>query len=291
METGYSTQQKRPGTPGRGFANMAPEGGRTLRLLHIMREIRSIPAQSLETVLQTFGISRSQFYKDKDALASLGFRFEYRKGSGFRITEDRLTPLQDLSLSDRVILLFALGYLSTSTDGLLAAKAIEVGRKLAYGLESPFREQLLSCLDHEVTETAYGVQPEIFQALTVAIGEGRRIRMRHFHSWTWTESRREVPRRHLCLRQRTLYLYARTVDEQPPAWSPSPTRRTGKRLRPNVHSLAFEVTHGTHGNACKQVGGFQGKRLHQPAYRQVRQAHEPVFQGWAGKGEPAPQRP
>ena len=183
-----------------------------------MQEIRNVPGQSLESVLKIFGISRSQFYKDKDALASLGFCFEYRKGSGFRITEDRLTPLHDLSLSDRVILLFALEYLSTSGDGLLAAKAIEVGRKLTSGLESPFREQLLQCFDSEVTEKTYGVKPEIFLALTDAVKEGRRIRMLYLRSGTWTESWREVDPRRIYLRQRALYLYARTVDETPPAW-------------------------------------------------------------------------
>ncbi|MDE7241524.1 WYL domain-containing protein [Desulfovibrio sp.] len=195
-----------------------PETARTLRLLHIMQEIRNVPAQSLETILKTFGISRSQFYKDKDALASLGFCFEYRKDSGFRITEDRLTPIHDLSLSDRVILLFALEYLSTSGDGLLAAKAIEVGRKLAGGLENPFREQLLQCFDSEVTEKTYGVKPEIFLALTDAVKEGKRIRMLYCRSGTWTESWREVDPRRIYLRQRALYLYARTVDETPPAW-------------------------------------------------------------------------
>ena len=254
METTHSTQQKRAAAPGRGTGHEAPEGRRTLRLLHIMREIRSFPAQSLETVLQTFGISRSQFYKDKDALASLGFCFEYRKGSGFRITEDRLTPLQDLSLSDRVILLFALEYLSTSADGLLAAKAIEVGRKLAYGLESPFREQLLRCFDNEVTEKAYGVKPEIFQALTAAIGEGRRIRMRYCRSGTWTESWREVDPRHLYLRQRTLYLYARTVDEQPPAWKVFRVSRI-REIRPTGLCLPPE-TRGDDGFHERQKNAF-----------------------------------
>lgn len=153
METTLSRQQKRRAAPGKGCGHMAPEGGRTLRLLHSLREIRSFPAQSLETALKNFGISRSQFYKAKDALASLGFCLEYHKGSGFRITADRPRPLQLLSLSGRVILLFALEYLSTSADGLPVAKAIEVGRKLAYGLESPFREQLLRGLDNERIRT------------------------------------------------------------------------------------------------------------------------------------------
>lgn len=202
----------------RKSATPKPEKNRTLRLLRLMQDIRANSARQLEHLLAAHGISRSQFYKDKEALAALGFCFDYRKGSGFRITEDRLTPLQDLSLSDRVILLFALEYLSTSSDGLLAAKAIEVGRKLAGGLESPFREQLLRCFDHEVTEGAYGVKPEIFTALTTAVGEGRRIQLLYCRSGTWTESWREVDPRHLYLRQRTLYLYARTVDERPPAW-------------------------------------------------------------------------
>lgn len=222
-------------------AAATPENARTLRLLHIMQEIRNAPAQPMETVLKTFGISRSQFYKDKDALASLGFCFEYRKDSGFRITEDRLTPLHDLSLSDRVILLFALEYLSTSGDGLLAAKAIEVGRKLAGGLESPFRDQLLQCFDSEVTEKTYGVKPEIFLALTEAVKEGRRIRMRYCRSGTWTESWREVDPKRIYLRQRALYLYARTVDETPPAWKVFRLNRireiqpTGICLPPNAH--------------------------------------------------------
>lgn len=222
--------------PGRDASELA----RTLRLLHIMQELRNLPGQSLESILKTFGISRSQFYKDKDALASLGFRFEYRKGTGFRITQDRLAPLHDLSLSDRVILLFALEYLSTTGDGLLAAKAIEVGRKLASGLDSPFREQLLQCFDSEVTQKVYGVKPEIFQALTDAIKEGRRIRMRYCRSGTWTESWREVDPRRVYMRQRALYLYARTVDETPPAWKVFRLSRiqeiqpTGMCLPPNA---------------------------------------------------------
>ena len=194
------------------------EKNRTLRLLRIMQELRGNPGQSLESVLATFGIGRSQFYKDKDALASLGFCFEYRTGMGFRIVEDRMTPLTDFSLSDRVTLLFALEHLSACGDGLMAAKAVEVGRKLVSGLESPFREQLLQLFDAEVTEKAYGVRPEVYTALTQAVAEGRRIRILYCRSQDWTERWREIDPRRIYMRQRTLYLYARTVDDDPPAW-------------------------------------------------------------------------
>ncbi|MBQ7649719.1 MAG: WYL domain-containing protein, partial [Victivallales bacterium] len=194
------------------------EKNRTLRLLRIMQELRGNPGQSLESVLATFGIGRSQFYKDKDALASVGFCFEYRTGMGFRIVEDRMTPLTDFSLSDRVTLLFALEHLSACGDGLMAAKAVEVGRKLVSGLESPFREQLLQLFDAEVTEKAYGVRPEVFTALTKAVAEGRRIRILYCRSQDWTERWRAIDPRRIYMRQRTLYLYARTVDDDPPAW-------------------------------------------------------------------------
>ena len=194
------------------------ERNRTLRLLRIMQELRANPGQSLEMMLATLGISRAQFYKDRYALASVGFCFEYRTGMGFRIVEDRMTPLTDFSLSDRVTLLFALEHLSACGDGLMAAKAVEVGRKLVSGLESPFREQLLQLFDAEVTEKAYGVRPEVFTALTKAVAEGRRIRILYCRSQDWTERWRAIDPRRIYMRQRTLYLYARTVDDDPPAW-------------------------------------------------------------------------
>lgn len=194
------------------------EEARISRLLRMVQEIRNEPRRSLQSILQYFDISRSQFYKDKKALADVGFRFEYRKTTGFHILEDKLSPLTDLSLSDRLILMFALEHLSVSGEGHLAAQAMEVGRKLAGGLEAPFREQLLHCFDHEITENVYGVRPEIFALLRTAITEGRRIRMLYERSGDWSIRRREVEPRRIYLRQRTLYLYARTVDETPPQW-------------------------------------------------------------------------
>lgn len=191
---------------------------RILRLLQLIQIIRNDPSQSLKKILETFGISRSQFYKDKETLAALGFCFEYRKGSGFRITEDRLIPLTDLTLSDRVTLLFALEELSASGDGMLAAKAIEVGRKLVGGLENPFCEQLQECFDSEVTHKTYGVKPVVFTALTEAIKDHRRIRILYYRSGEWSERWRIVDPKRIYMRQRVLYLYAYTVDETPHAW-------------------------------------------------------------------------
>lgn len=191
---------------------------RASRLLKLIQSIRNRPDQALKELLNEFGISRSQFYKDRRVLASLGFSFSYREGTGFKITEDRLQPLTDLSLSDRIVLLFALEDLSASGDGLLAAKAIEIGRKLASGLESPLREQVVDCFDQEVTQKAYGVKPEIFATLSEAVSARRRVRILYRRSGDWSERWRMVDPRRIYMRQRALYLFARTVDDTPPAW-------------------------------------------------------------------------
>ena len=54
--------------------------------------------------------------------------------------------MTDLSLSDWIILMFALKHLSTSGDGMLTARGWK-GRKLAGGLDYPFREHLLSLIE------------------------------------------------------------------------------------------------------------------------------------------------
>lgn len=194
------------------------EKSRILRLLNILQDVRLNPGQSIKNILETHQISRSQFYKDRAALAALGFVFEYHKKTGFEVLEDKLTPITGLSLSDRVTLLFALESLCATGDGVIAARAIEVGRKLSGGLESPFREQLMECFDNEVTQKTYGVQPEIFRQLVEAVKERRRTRILYCRSGTWTERWREIDPKRIYMRERALYLYARTVDDNPPAW-------------------------------------------------------------------------
>ena len=194
------------------------ENSRIARLIKMVQEIRNEPRQSLDNLLNYFAISRSQFYKDRDALAQIGFKFSYNKSKGFEITEDKLAPVTGFSLSDRLILMFALEHLSTSGEAHLAAKAMQVARKLAGGLDEPFKTHLLQCFDRQITKQAFGVQPEIMDALQEAINLGRRIRIHYQRGIDWSTRWREVEPRRIYLRQRTLYLYARTVDENPVQW-------------------------------------------------------------------------
>lgn len=191
---------------------------RITRLLRIAQEIRREPHQTQEHLWQKFGISRSQYYKDKAALAEVGFRFDFQKNRGFRILEDRLTPITGLTFSDRLLLMFALEHLAAEGDGTLAALAMETGRKLAGGLDSPFREQLQKSFDSCVTKGAFGVRPEVLAPLQEAVTQGRRVRILYTRATDWTRSWREIDPRRLYIRRRAMYVYARTVDETPPAW-------------------------------------------------------------------------
>lgn len=193
------------------------EGSRVSRLLRIAQAIREDPYQPIRELQDRLGIGRSQFYKDKAALAQVGFRFEYSKSKGFRITEDKLTPITGLSISDRLVLMFALEQLCSTGDGTLAALAVDAGKKLVGGLPSPFREQLLACFETQVG-TRFGVRPNILNALRDAVTHNQRVRILYTRSGTWEQRWRLVDPRHIYMRQRTLYLYARTADEEPERW-------------------------------------------------------------------------
>ena len=203
------------------LAHAAPSGesgSRISRLLRIVQAIRQDPHRTLSALQAELGIGRSQFYKDKAALAEAGFRFSYSKKSGFRILEDALVPNIDLSLSNRLILMLALEQLCLSGDGMLAALAVDAGRKLAGGMPAPFREQMLSTFDRSFPRWKNHRPPETLSLLLEAVSQGRRIRILYTAGDDWDARWREIDPRHLYLRQRALYLYARTVDESPFQW-------------------------------------------------------------------------
>jgi predicted DNA-binding transcriptional regulator YafY len=201
-----------------GVKDWQAEHSRTARLIKTVQEIRNELRQSLSNLLGYLGISRSQFYKDKEALAAIGFKFSYHRARGFEISEDKLTPVTGFSLSDRLILMFALEHLSSMGEAHLAARAVEVGRKLAGGLEEPFKSHLLGYFDHMITRQNFGVNPNILAALQEAVNQGRRIKIYYQRSEDWSVSWREIDPRRIYLRVRNLYLYARTADETPGQW-------------------------------------------------------------------------
>ena len=143
---------------------LTQESSRVSRLLYLAQAVREDPFQQLGTLLDKLGIGRSQFYKDKAALEDVGFKFVYSKAKGFHITEDKLTPITGLSVSDRLILMIALEQLCQAGDGTLAAMAVEAGRKLVGGLPTPFRDEMSQSFETMVTSTL-GVKAIIWSTL------------------------------------------------------------------------------------------------------------------------------
>ena len=189
------------------------KSSRIMRLIWLMQEIRNNPRQEIESFIARAEISRSQFYKDKASLKEFGFSFEYKKGIGFHVVEDRLAPAQDLTLSDRLIIMFSLGHISAHGEGHLAAKALHVARKLASGLDEPFRSQVTEAFNQEVLNKSYSCDPSIFDFIQEAVSKGKRIRILYHSSRDWKTSWRVIDPLRLYFLQRYLYLYARTHDE------------------------------------------------------------------------------
>ena len=147
------------------------------RLLWVIQEIRNDPKQDLKSLCDRLGISRAQFYKDRSELVELGFEFIYNNREGFRILKDKLSPISHLTLSEILITMFALKHICSTGDGHLAVKALEVGRKLAAGLDEPFRTQTLKTFDQVVITDGYGCKASVLKDLQESILNAERIQI------------------------------------------------------------------------------------------------------------------
>ncbi len=188
---------------------------RITRLLWIVQAVRNNPRQSLQALLSRAGISRSQFYKDRRTLQSLGFAFEYKTGKGFHISEDRLTEALDLTLPDRLLLMSALRVLYGSGDGHLVTRAVEIGCKLVNRLDEPFRTQMHAEFGRVVVRPGYGCTPVVLDSLEQAIATQRRVRIVYDADDGVPSRECEIDPLHLVFLHRALYLYARIPNHEP----------------------------------------------------------------------------
>lgn len=85
-----------------------------------MIEVKTSPRQTVPFLISKLGISRTQYYKDKDDLKSIGFEYEYsRPQKRFIITADKDLPVNSLTLTERLSLIMAFRQLSASGDHIL----------------------------------------------------------------------------------------------------------------------------------------------------------------------------
>jgi predicted DNA-binding transcriptional regulator YafY len=153
------------------------------------------------------------FYKDRQALATLGFAFHYdRQQRGYVITHDRFLPVLNLSISEVLALIMAVRQLSSSGDYTLTYDAIAALRKIVSNMPGEVRAFLQTSLDDVVLQEGFGCDATILQDLWHACQERQRVRIVHDrgtggHEWV-------IDPYQIFFKRRALYLDACVVPER-----------------------------------------------------------------------------
>jgi predicted DNA-binding transcriptional regulator YafY len=188
---------------------------RLQRILKLAIEIKCQPRQSLQDLIARVGVSRAQFYKDREFLKGLGFQFHHdRKNDCFVIDQDCYLPAEDLSLSERFALIMAVRQLSTTGDYFLSYHGFLAARKLISGLQGPLRESVSNLFDDLVFREGFGCDAAVLEKLQLAISESRRVRIRYQKPSESETSEYEIDPYSIFFRKRSLYLEAFSVKSK-----------------------------------------------------------------------------
>ena len=186
---------------------------RLQRLLWLVNEIKINPYQTPEVLWVSLGVSRAMFYKDRQALAAIGFTFRYdRRQHGYVIMQDRFLPVLNLSISEVLALIMAVRQLSSSGDYTLTYDAIAALRKVVSNMPGEVRAFLQTSLDDVVLQEGFGCDATILQDLWRACQERQRLCIVH--------DRGDGPREwvidpyQLFFKRRALYLDACVVESR-----------------------------------------------------------------------------
>lgn len=184
---------------------------RLFRLMQILVEIKTTPAQPLARLLKTLGVSKSQFYKDRQLLAEMGFEFTFqRKASRFTIIKDATLPVETLTLTEQLSLIMALRQLSATGDYLLTFEGFKAARKLSAGLPGPLREALF---EEVVLREGFGCARDVLETLQRAIAENRRVEILYRRPSDSEAQLHRVDPYHIFFRRRALYMEGHSWTE------------------------------------------------------------------------------
>lgn len=183
---------------------MDPPQKKFSRLLKLIMEIKTDPHQQPKTLRDKLGIGKTQFYKDKKALAAVGFEFDFnRRKKRWEIGQDAMLPVENLNLSEQLALVMALRQLSAAGDHILAYHGLEAARKLSLNLPMPLKERLF---DDMVIREGFGCQPKILERLEKAITENWRVTLTYRRPSQGRPSLEELDPYHLFFKRRALYV-------------------------------------------------------------------------------------
>ncbi len=151
---------------------------RLTRLMRLMVEFGSREFRSAEEIFLALGISRSQFYRDKEDLEKMGFAFTYQRKQGvFAVEEDPGVKVEGLTLSEVLALILAVGRLPETGDFTLAYRALSGLKKIVVDRPGPVAEFVVSAIEKVVAEEWYGCSFERLETLVQAVNEKKRIHL------------------------------------------------------------------------------------------------------------------
>ncbi|HKR59756.1 MAG TPA: WYL domain-containing protein [Pyrinomonadaceae bacterium] len=188
---------------------------RSQRLISLMLEITNNPRQQPEQLWRTLGVGKSQFFEDKQALAELGFSFDYdRKERRYKITSDLGFPVFGLTMSEVFSLVMAVRQLSAAGDHALTFDAVNAIRKIISQDTTGMRSLLSEALDHQVLRRTFHVEAEIISNLRQAQQACQRLEIRYDDFSQGSERTLEIDPYMLYFKGRALYLDAFVLEER-----------------------------------------------------------------------------
>jgi predicted DNA-binding transcriptional regulator YafY len=185
---------------------------RLARLMGIICEIKAHPRRDPDEMCRRLGISRRQFYKDRDTLGEMGFAFHYsRRRGGFVLDKELTFGVGGMSLADLFALILAVRELTQLSDFALAMGALAGLRRLVEELPGELRPTFAQALDRLVVADGFHCRPQVLYDLTPAIAERRRVVLELEGGGEEAERLNVDPKR-LLLRQGTLFLEAAGLE-------------------------------------------------------------------------------
>ncbi len=184
---------------------------RLARLMGIICEIKAHPRRDPEEMCRRLSISRRQFYKDREALAEMGFAFHYsRRRAGFVLDKELTFGLSGMSLADLFALILAVRQLTQLSDFALAMGALAGLRTMVSQLPNELASLFSEALDQVVVADGFGCRPQVLHQLQPAIAEKRRVLL--VLARGRLEERLAVDPKRLILREGVLYLEAAGLE-------------------------------------------------------------------------------
>ncbi|MDR1397897.1 MAG: hypothetical protein LBJ14_09245 [Desulfarculales bacterium] len=151
---------------------------RLSRLMSIIGDIRHNHASNMDELCARFSISRRQFYKDRDDLLALGYRFHFSRKHGRLVLdagpEDNDWPC--LLSPDELMALIMAGQAAIQTDDLTQVLTAVAGlEKISSALPPRFQKLFAPAIKQLLWEEGLKINAAVLDELMTCIQEGRRI--------------------------------------------------------------------------------------------------------------------